>query len=526
MPHKKLLVVAIASLFTVAVTNPVYADETSDIKAKFESLQKQMESLKAQLDTVTAQMQKQQAQIGAAQKQQEQVAPSPGISMKPGNDLTFQVGGGEVTIYGHADVSLDSQTNGMNGFIHDSQKVTGNNGWVPDVSSNLSFFGVRGERRIDKDLKAVFQFETEVAFAATPGASDQGTDGTAQKFSLGSRNSYVGLQSATYGAVKLGKNDTPYKTSTGRMDPFANTPGDYNAIMGNSGGDNRTEFDLRLPHSIWYESPKMDGLSFSGLVSPGQNRSTNTGLYAQGEPDCTGGNSSAGLNGNAGQPTACADGSFATAYSAAVVYEAGPLYVTGGYELHKKVNRVGDEIDAGTIGVRSESAFKLGVQYALPTHTTVNFIIERLKRNAITPNLDERTHTATWLAVTQNLGADDDLNFGWAHAGKTPGQPLGGVEDKFGNDAPSGSSKNGANLYSIGYKHRLIDKRATTYVTFSRLANEYWGHYSLGAGGHGLATRNYVGDKFIGGCLDGGVCGPPFAGNTAQAVSVGMTYDF
>jgi hypothetical protein len=256
MPHKKLLAVAVASLFALAAANPARADEASDLKAKFEALQKQMETLKAQLDKVTSQM---QAQISSVQKKQEQVASSPGISMKPGNDLTFRVGGGEVTLYGHVDVSLDSQTNGLSGFQHNGDTVTGNNGWMADVSSNLSFFGIRGERPIDKDLKALFQFETEVAYAATPGTSDQSTDSGAQKFSLGSRNSYVGLQSATYGAIKLGKTDTPYKTSTGRMDPFASTPGDYNAIMGNSGGDNRTEFDLRLPHSIWYESPKLNG---------------------------------------------------------------------------------------------------------------------------------------------------------------------------------------------------------------------------------------------------------------------------
>jgi predicted porin len=503
---------AIACSLALACMGSAHADQLSDMQTKLDALTKQIQEL--------------QAQIGAVQKKQEQVVPSPGISMKPGNDLTFQVGGGEVTLYGHADVSLDDQTNGMSGFMNNGQRVTGKNGWVPDISSNLSFFGIRGERPINNDLKALFQFETEIAYASTPGASDQSTDGTAQKFSLGSRNSYVGMQSATYGAIKIGKSDTPYKTSTGRMDPFASTPGDYNAIIGNSGGDNRAEFDARLPHSIWYESPKMNGFNVGILVSPGQNRSTNSGLYAQGEPDCTGGNSSAGLNGNAGQPNSCTDGSFTTGYSAAVTYEAGPLYATAGFERHKNVNRTGDEIVAGTIGIRDESAYKLGVQYAFPTHTIVNLIVERLKRDAITPALDERTHTATWLAVTQSLTPDDDLNFGWAHAGRTPGQPDQGVQDKFGNPAMPGSSDNKANLYSFGYKHRFGDKRTTTYLTFSRLENGYWGHYSLGAGGHGLPTRNYVGDKFIGGCQDGGVCGPPFAGNTAQALSLGFTYDF
>jgi Outer membrane protein (porin) len=506
--------VAIACSLALACMGSARADQLSDMQAQVDALQKQIQELKAQ--------------IGSVQKKQEQVvvAPSSGVSMKPGNDLTFNVGGGEVTIYGHVDVSVDDQTNGMSGFMHDGQQVTGKNGWVPDVSSNLSYFGVRGNRALGPDLKALFQFETEVAYAATPGASDQAPDGTAQKFSLGSRNSFIGLQSAKYGAIKLGKTDTPYKSSTGRMDPFSSTPGDYNAIMGNSGGDNRAEFDDRMPHSIWYESPKMGGFSFSALVSPGQNRSTNTGLYAEGEPDCTGGNSTAGLNGINGQPASCEDGSFGTGFSIAGIYQAGPLYATAGYEVHKDVNRIGDEIDPGTIGIRDESAYKLGVQYAFPTHTTVNFIIERLHRDAITPDLNERTHTATWLALTQGITPFDDLNFGWAHVGRTPGQPDQGVQDRDGNLNGPGSSDNGANLFAVGYKHRFGDRRTTAYVTFSRLVNEHWGHYSLGAGGHGLSTRNFVGDKFIGGCQDGGVCGPPFTGNTAQAVSVGLTYDF
>jgi predicted porin len=451
-------------------------------------------------------------------------APSP--ATLPGNSLTFHVGGGNITLYGHVDVSLDDQTNGMSGFINGGLPVTGNNGWVPDVSSNLSYFGVRGDRAVTRDLTALFQFETEVAFAATPGASDQAPDGTAQKFSLGSRNSFIGMRSKEWGTVKLGKTDTPYKTSTGRMDPFSSTPGDYNAIMGNSGGDNRAEFDARLAHSAWYESPRMGGFAFDVLFSPSQNRSTDHGLYAQGEPDCTGGNSTAGLNGNNGQPNPCEDGSFGNAFSTALRYQSGPLYAIAAYELHKNVNRIGDELSPGTIGVRDEAAYKIGVQYRFPTGTTVNAIVERLKRDAITPALDERTHTATWLAFTQSITAADYLNLGWAHANKTPGQPDQGVQDRFGNPNGPGQADNSANLFAIGYKHRFVDERTTWYFVYARLKNEYWAHYSLGAGGHGLATRNYVGDKFIGGCLDGGNCGPPFTGNTAEAFSLGLTYDF
>src|SRR5256885_6524302 len=44
---------------------------------------------------------------------------------KPGKELVFKAGGGEVQLYGHADVSLDDQTNGMTGFIHNGLPVTG-----------------------------------------------------------------------------------------------------------------------------------------------------------------------------------------------------------------------------------------------------------------------------------------------------------------------------------------------------------------------------------------------------------------
>jgi len=282
---------------------------------------------------------------------------------------------------------------------------------------------------------------------------------------------------------------------------------------------------MRLPHSIWYESPHYGGLYWSFLASPGQNRSTDTQLYAEGEPDCAGGNSTAGLNGVNGQPSSCEDGSFRDAYSLAVEYTAGPLYLTGAYELHKDVNRRGDEIDPGTVGIRDESAFKVGVQYKLPTRTTLNFEIERLHRDAIVEDLNERTRTSTWFAVTQGLSPKDDLNLAWAHAGHTPGQPADAVQDSNGNVNPTGSSANGANLYDIGWKHHF-DSQTTIYFVYARLVNEHWGHFSLGAGGHGLPTRNYVGDKFIGGCADGGNCGAPFTGNTAQAFSLGMTYDF
>src|SRR6266700_7622893 len=221
-----------------------------------------------------------------------------------------------VQLYGHLDLSLDGATKG----IKDPAAV-GKLGWQADVSSNLSYFGVRGGHGIGGGNRMMFQIETQVDVAATPGPSpvNQASPGNIDNkvpAALGSRNSFLGIAGG-FGAVKIGKTDAPYKLSTARMDPFSATVGDYNSIMGNSGGDNRAEFDTRLSHAMWYESPKMGAFSFSALFAPGQNRASDNSNNASGEPDCTGGGG--GVTGG-GVVNPCGDGSFGDAFSVAGVY--------------------------------------------------------------------------------------------------------------------------------------------------------------------------------------------------------------
>ena len=213
---------------------------------------------------------------------------------KPSNNLEWTVGGTKVQIYGHSDVSYDYVDNGISAAMEATNPLLGvhgrpraaNNGWLGQVSSNLSYFGVRGSHKINDYLTGVFQFETEVMMSDTPGP----TSDLQCKYCLGSRDTYVGI-SGPWGAVKLGKEDAPYKkTTTGAFDPFINSIGDQRSIMGNSGGDNRAEFMGRISHAIWYESPTYKGLYASILFAPNQNRSSDNGAYPRGEPNCAGGN--------------------------------------------------------------------------------------------------------------------------------------------------------------------------------------------------------------------------------------------
>jgi predicted porin len=196
--------------------------------------------------------------------------------------------------YGHLDLSVDGASKGIKeGGAGQNPPATGKTGWQTDISSNLSYLGFRGDHDIGGGNRMVFQVETQIDVSATPGPSpvsqtSQGNVDNKVQGALASRNSFLGFAGG-FGAFKVGKTDAPYKLSTSRMDPFSATVGDYNSIMGNTGGDNRAEFDTRLSHAMWYESPKMSGASFSALWAPGQNRASDNSINASGEPDCTGG---------------------------------------------------------------------------------------------------------------------------------------------------------------------------------------------------------------------------------------------
>jgi len=442
-----------------------------------------------------------------AQRQEpEQAAKSgPAIERLPGREVKFAVAGGQFQIYGHGDVSFDYVDNGLANRVG----AVGNNGWLSQLSSNLSYFGVRGSRRIVPDLNGIFQIETEVAFTSNPGP----TSDAQVKQGFGSRDTYVGLQGDRWGAIKLGREDAPYKRTVSRLDPFVNSIGDNRSIMGNSGGDNRAEFKTRLSHAVWYETPTVHGFWASVLFSPGQNRASDNSLLARAEPNCSGGNDAP-----------CTDGSWGNVMSAAVTYTHGPLYLITAYEHHGKVNRIGDEggsavagvPPAGSVGIADESAFEAGVQFNVKSSgTTLNFLYENLKRYApAMPAFNERTRPlATWISVVQKVSPTDDFDFGWAHAGRTPGDPGGQVNQPGCCLNLAGPIDNRSNLFDAGYKHHFTD-RVSGYFVFARQMNHRGAHYDLGANGHGAVVDR----------LD--AAGTSFTGLTHQGVSGGMIYDF
>ena len=561
-----------------------FADEAADNAA----LKEQMRILMQRIDDLSR-------QVDSLQKQQASTQPAAPAPITPPAVQTPATAAPAPTVaaaappaepkfekflrdfYGTLDVSLDDTTKGINGltaysyslanpanpnggFVNNGpkgQQQIGRLGYMPALSTNKSLIGYHTEHKIgDSDYDFIVQVETSLAITASPGLKTTYTQqSNVVQGAIGLGDTFVGLQNSTWGKLKFGTTYAPYKKSTDRLNPFSGMLGDYAAIMGNTGGDNRVEFGTRLDHSIWYESPKIaDVFSFDFLYSPGANRTFDNVVQSAGSPDCSGGNEP----GSGNLLLNCDDGGFGDAVSADLKVEAGGFYGTVAYELHKGVNRNSDGIGANNpiygylvssgsplidfntfntivaefpgyaavasppylTDIANEWAFKVGAQYAFAFGLTASAIWEDMHRD-LPQDLEfqnERQRNGTWLALTQELGQKDQLSAGWAHAGKTPGDP-GGQH----NYNPF-STDDSADMFTLAWKHRL-DKQLYWYVDSALTLNHGNAHYDIGAGGRGLTTDCHDGTNTI--FTDASSAGPTtWGGCRIMGFSTGLDYKF
>ena len=127
-----------------------------------------------------------------------------------------------VDVYGRADLSFQSSDEGDGSFT--------------EIKSNASRIGLKGDYKINDELTVVYKAEFEV---------DIDGDGDVWK----ARNQYVGLAGG-FGEVLLGKNDSIFKQSQGKVDLFNDLNGDIKVLWK---GENR------LQDTLTYKSPKFSG---------------------------------------------------------------------------------------------------------------------------------------------------------------------------------------------------------------------------------------------------------------------------
>lgn len=193
-----------------------------------------------------------------------------------------------VTLYGIADgnVRIDHTAVG-------SLKSLGSGG------EDATRWGLRGTEDLGNGLKAMFVFEQDFDLGdnsvtqgnvtrTTPSSPVSSTGGR-----LFGRRAVVGLESATYGALRIGRDTTAYYDTWKKADPFdAGTVG----RAGNYGIGNVSRFD----NLVTYESPRVAGFRLEAQFRPGEATTNGPDEFAR-------------SRGNAG--------------SASLTYENGPVYV-------------------------------------------------------------------------------------------------------------------------------------------------------------------------------------------------------
>jgi len=250
------------------------------------------------------------------------------------------------------------------------------------ISSNSSRIGFKGTEDLGGGMSALWQIEMTIQMDGNGNTNTAGAAVNAGSGTHSLRNSFVGLSSKGMGTVLLGIHDTPYKLATARLDPFADTTGDYNIAIGSVNGDNA--FELRANNVLAYVSPKLADFTFSAAYVFGAELSNGA------TPDFN-------------------------AYSLSGTYDAGPLFASLAYEKH---NNFG-----GTTADRS--SWKLGGGYKFGS-TRLGLVYEKSSqtgdaltdRNAWAANLAHEMGPITLMAAYYSMGdgkttADTSAN-AWA----------------------------------------------------------------------------------------------------------------
>lgn len=309
-----------------------------------------------------------------------------------------------VDIYGRMAFSLDYVDSNDNSAAStdDSNFVTGRD--------NVSRLGFKGSEDLGGGLAAIWQVENQfnVPKLGTSGAAGSG---------WATRNTFVGLKSASLGTVLAGRHDTPYKLATGKLDPFVDTAADYNVIIGRVNAGATNGFDLRADNTIAYISP-----TFSGFHA----------AAAWIEIDASEG-VAAGTDDTEG-------------WSVMGMYENGPIFASLAYELHSG--------GAGASTATNEAdAWKVGLGYNFG-NASVGVVYESSDTENSTAAATARD--AWYLSGKYTMG-NIVLKGAWGTAEESDSTTVG--------------TNDGADFFAIGADY-VLSKRTTVFALYANVDND------------------------------------------------------
>lgn len=283
-----------------------------------------------------------------------------------------------VRLYGSLNLDLE---------VVSGARADGSNPSIVRVSSNSSRFGLRGHEYLGQGQVAIFQLESSI-------------QGDAAGSTLASRETYVGLQ-GDWGTFKIGNFLSPYDDI---HTIFGNSPTLTTSILSTAalwaqGGLTKGEggFDARLPNSIRYEAPLLQGLS-AALQFATRDTSDNANGSENGDH--------------------LSEMRRASVMSAGAFYNAGPLDLGVAYERNYRIRPTGPGDDALSItGGYDFGTIASGVGFR------VAGVYERLRYDTPTGSLRRDFYgLSTTLAV-----ADATIYAFWGRAGDGKGGAIDGT---------------------------------------------------------------------------------------------------
>jgi predicted porin len=324
-----------------------------------------------------------------------------------------------VEVYGNFDVSYDSIKTGTS-----TKGVAGTTS--NRVSSNTTFIGFKGAADAGAGWAAIWQVESLIALgdAAVNGTNGGVNSGIGY---LGTRNTFVGLKSDSYGTLLAGRYDTPYRLSTRRLDVFDRGIADNRSILGGSNVAAKASFDGRQDQVVAYISPRLAGVTVAAAHA-NLNPTVNTAGPYQGN-----------------------------ATSVAGWYDADGFFAALAYEQHNLQNTA----TTGFLG--SEHAARAGLGYTKEGVFAVGFVAEKTGDNLGVGKTNLYGHSTYYVSGKVNVGSAGAIKAAFTTAGN-----IGGGT----------TASTGAKQYSLGYDHSL-SKRTTLYALYTKLKNASAAGYSL-----------------------------------------------
>ncbi len=322
-------------------------------------------------------------------------------------------------------------------FVKSSGAANGgaNQSTVGRLDNNASHIGFKGVEDLGNGLKAIFQYESNVA-GDTAGAM------------AGGRDTFIGLTGG-FGTVVAGTLTHPLRAMGAKVElmPGATGVGTTMSVTGRLNGNN-TGADDRAQNAIAYVSPSFGGFSGTVAYINGETQPNNSTTTAATQIGVTGyyvcGQAFNGTSATCG--TNLTNAAEARAYQLAAQYDNGPLFVGAGYH---RADNIGGNGDADA------RIYRLAAVYSLPTNTKLTALFDNTKVEGANGAYDKRN--AWSIGAAQSFGKNT-VGLEYGRSGK--------IKTQDGTEADTKSS-----IWSALYTYTL-SKRTSVHARYSKLTNQ------------------------------------------------------